>query len=437
MKSFFKIAAGVCALSFAQQASADTTLVITGSTAFRGAVHDTIVAVMGGTPASNIATCKITTTNAPPSTISDSECRKTISGANIVTFVGSFPGISGTTTIQCSWSGSASGLIAIFNNEPQSVVDNTATTAGYANAVFSASANPTPVAPNFAFSDVFQSSVTSTAVTGLSETSVAVVPFSWIANKGTTTLAPGFTNMTAQNARALYGSGYLPVWVFTGDRSDTTTRVFATGRDGGSGTRITSLAETKIGAANPVKQYYVNLSGSVGSGTIPSVQLWPTSGIAVFDPLIAGNGGYGGGGSIRDLMSYTSNAGITAYRNNGTSVINDAFGGGSLNNVPAVIVGYLGEGDSATAVANGALRLTYEGSRFDGSTGDKQNIYNGKYTFWCYEHLSHNGAITPGSAEETFNNAIVANITPNLGSNGLDPTLMKVSRSDDGAVVGP
>ena len=97
---------------------------------------------------------------------------------------------------------------------------------------------------------------------------------------------------------------------------------------------------------------------------------------------------------------------------------------------------YLGEADSATAVTNGAVRLTYEGSRFDGSTGDKQNVYNGKYTFWCYEQLSHNGAIT-NADEITFNTAIVNNITPNLGTNGLDKSLMKVSRADDGAVVGP
>lgn len=437
MKSIFKVAAGVFALSLAQQASADTTLVITGSTAFRGGVYDTIVAVMGGTPGSDTATCKITTTAAAPGTLTNTTAHTAINAANIVTFVGTFPGISGITTIKCSMSGSATGLIAIYSNIPQSIVDGTAATAGYSNAAFGTIVNPTPVAPNFAFSDVFQSSVTSTAVTGLSETNVAVVPFSFVANKGTATLAPAFTNMTAQNARALYSSGYEPVWIFTGDRTDTTTRVFATGRDNGSGTRITVLAETKYGVANLVKHYVVTTTGSVGSGTVTSTRLWPTSGVATFDPDNAGNGGYGSGGSIATIMGFTSSAGITAFRNNGTTVVTDAFGGGTLNNVPAVIVGYLGESDSAAAVTNGGVRLSYEGSLFDGTATGKQNVYNGKYTMWCYEHLSHNGAITPGSAEETFSNAIVNNITPNLGVNGLDQTLMKVARADDGAVVGP
>ena len=330
MKSFFKIAAGVCALSMAQQASADTTLVITGATSFRGAVHDTIVAVMGGTPSGNTATCKISTTAAAPATVNDANCRSSINGANVATFVGSFPGITGVTTIKCSWSGSATGLVAIFNNTPLSVVDTVAGTAGYANAVFGATLSATQVPANFAFSDVYQGSVSSIAVTGLTETQVAVVPFSWLANKGTATLAPAFTNITAQNVRALYSKGYEPVWLFTGDRSDTTTRVFATGRDGGSGTRITALAESKYGAANPVQQFVINLTGAVGSGSVTTVRQWPTSGVAVFDSVNAGNGGYGSGGSVRDLLSYTSSAGVQALRSNGTSTITDAFGGGAL-----------------------------------------------------------------------------------------------------------
>ena len=77
MKSFFKIAVGVCALSLVQQASA-ANIRITGSTAFRGAVHDTIVAMMGGTPASNSATCKIATTASAPGTVNDANNRSAV-----------------------------------------------------------------------------------------------------------------------------------------------------------------------------------------------------------------------------------------------------------------------------------------------------------------------------------------------------------------------
>jgi len=428
MKSFLKIAAGVVALSFAQQASADTTFRVTGSTAFRGAVHDTIVALMGGDPTNNTATCKMSTTAAAPTgTPTAADYRAVINGAGKVTFVGTLSGISGTSTVQCSWSGSATGLIAINASTSLTYANasaaNTAT-AGYDTAAFAAGSSDAGAAL-FALSDVFQTSVTSTPVSGLTNSNIAVVPFSFVANRGTT----GLSNVTAQQYRALYATGSQPLSLFTGVSTDTK-KVYATGRDGGSGTRITVMAESKYGIANNVIQYYGVTSGTAtsGTGTVTSLQYWPTSSIATFDANNAGNGGYGSGGTIATLMGFLS----------GSVNILNAAGGTDLSAQNCVILSYLGAGDANTAVnTNGAVRLGYEGSTYTSDSTGADKVFYGAYTLWCYEHLNHKGALTSGTDDFKFNNLLKNNVTPNLGVNGLDITAMQVSRTGDGGVVGP
>jgi len=434
MKSIVKIALGVAALAFVQPAAASTQFTITGSTAFRAGLYDTIVALMGGTPASNVATCKISTTaaNANGATPTAAQGRSAVNAANTVTFVGSISGINGGSpvTIYCSMSGSATGLIAIYNSTTLTYASAAATTAGYDHVAYSnttpaSSATTTPGAAQFAMSDVFQSSVTTTSVTGLNENTVAVVPFVLCANKGST-----LTGLTAQNVRLLLNNGAVQQSNLTGNPSDTT-NVYMTGRDNGSGTRITTLAETKFGITSNVQQYYGVTSGAAGSGTITSLQLWPTSGIANFDPINAGNGGYGSGGTIATLLGFTGGS------------VNILNADGSLNyaDTNVSVVGYLGAGDANTAVGtNGAVRLTYEGKSFLGTsdTTSVHSVQNGGYTLWCYEHLSYNG--TPAGDELALINAVKGAIISNLGANGIDPTTgtsMQVSRSGDGALVGP
>lgn len=434
MKSIFKIALGVAALSCVPHASA-ANFRITGSTAFRGAVHDTIVAMMGGTPGSNVATCKIATSAAAPGTVNDANNRTAINGATVVTFVGDLSsiGISGTSTVQCSWSGSASGLIAINVGTSLPFVPSataSAATAGFAGATFGAATSDSGAAL-FAFSDVYQSSVTTTTVSGLTNTNVAVVPFVWVANRGS-----GLTNVTAQMARALYATGLQKKSLFTGNPAHTN-YVFATGRDGGSGTRITALAETKYGIANNVQQYLATTSGSIGSGTVTLLKLWPVTGSGA-DTLNPGNGGYTSGGSIRDLMGFTTNTNTLNVQDQDGNPAFD-FDGNALTGVSGDVVGYLGAGDAATATGatNQGVRLAYEGVTFNGAAAGNDNVYNGAYTFWCYEHLNHKGALTTGTDDRKFNDGMKNAIVANLGANGLDLSLMLVQRTSDGAVVGP
>ncbi len=432
MKSFFKIALSVVALSFVQPASASTQFTITGSTAFRGALYDTIVALMGGTPASDIATCKITTTaaNGNGATPTAAQGHAAVNAAGTVTFQGSISGVNGGSpiTIYVALSGSATGLISIFNSSVLNYAPANATTAGYNNVSYSATANSAPGAVQFSMSDIYASSVTTTKVTGLSEALVAVVPFEFVASRGSSNLG-NLNNITAQNARLLFNNGVVQQAYLTGIVSDTN-NVYLTGRDNGSGTRITVLAETKFGIANLVKQYYGVLSGTAGSGTITSLRFWPTdnTNFPNADTLNAGNGGYGSGGGISSFMGF-SGAGTVNILNADGSAASPA------TDSNLTVVGYVGAGDAVTSVANGGKRLTYDGNLYDGSANAIASVQNGGYSLWCYEHLSYKG--TPTGDEATLITKIKGAIGANLGVNGIDVTSMNITRAGDGGLIGP
>jgi hypothetical protein len=293
---------------------------------------------------------------------------------------------------------------------------------GYANAAVAQSPTQTATA-KYAFSDVFQSS-TATTTPALTDTIMAVIPFSWVANR----LSTGFTNMTQQGARALFTNGFQPKSLFTGNAADAD-YILPVGRDIGSGTRITCLAEIKYGVNTPVQQWKITSSGSVGSGNIVSAQLWPVGdGIGSATP---GNGGYTSGSTIRNFFGMTSTAsgaylGVNLIDQDGNTVAND------LN---VTLVSWLGVSDVATAVTNGAVRLAYEGVTYDGS--NKGLIYNGRYTAWGYLHCYTPGGLNTDEVQFRSNLSTQLDNESVIGASGLRSSQMLVSRTADGAVVGP
>lgn len=411
MKSFLKITAVLAALSFAQQASA-ATIRITGSTAFRGGVHKAIVALMGGE-----ANCKFShgmiNGAVTPATQAGYE------GADYTTIQGTLSGISGTSTVFCNWTGSATGIADVAGSIAINFIPTTAlpATNGYANATVTQPATE-PAVATIAFSDIFQSS-TPTASPSLTDHVVAIIPFTWVANRGTT----GFDNVTAQQARALFTTGFQPKSIFTGNAAHTD-YVLPIGRDNGSGTRGTMLAEIKYGVFTSVQQWKIVTSGSAGSGTVTSAQLWPVGdGVG---STSAGNGGYSSGSFIRSILGFTSTSGVTLL---------DDTGGVAATDLAVSLVSCLGVSDAATAVTNGGTRLKYDGVLYDGS--NPSLIYEGLYTMWGYLHLYTNGA--PTGDLLTFKNGLETQLdnTSVLGSNGLRDSQMHVFRQFDGAVVGP
>jgi hypothetical protein len=434
MKSYLKIALSLAVLSMAQQASAAAyTVRITGSTAFRGATHRAIVAMLGGDSAVKMAHTGSAAT------------QSAMEGAAYASFLGTYSATGDTYTIQCSWSGSVEGIAHLSGNNAATYgtlsfakASLIPSTAGVANAALLAldankiivTASAETGTANLAMSDVQQQNTAYFAPGLPTPVQVGVIPFCWIANRGTT----GVTGVTAQLATQLLANGFLPKSMFTGAVADdpivtpsTGTYVFATGRNSLSGTRLTALLETKYGAFQPVQQYKITNSGT----TMVSVQLWPTSPTsdATVDPLNAGNGGYTSGGTLAGVLGATSTSGVTVRDQTGA----DAFG----STVGLTVIGYASAADTNTATngTNQGVRLSYEGFTYTDST---QNVVqNGQYTFWGYENLytRSSGLSTGDTTVATQLQSQMGNSSI-LGTTGVTIGSMNVNRQSDGTVVG-
>ncbi len=394
MKFYSKLALGVLALSLANQAVADVTVNLTGSTAFRSVIHASVQSMMGGAGTTRIAHNHASALNS----------------ASLTIFRGPVAGL-GTVTVRCSWSGSATGIRDCAQQNDLSFLRDTTLPA---SAGINAGQSSTELGKaQIAMSDVYQSSTIYTSPS-LQNNNVAVVPFVWVANES----APaGLTNVTSQMGRALLSNGIQPLSLFTGSAGDAGTLVYPTGRDGGSGTRITALAEIKYGIFNNVQQWTAVSDNT--AGTVTSLQIWPTTGTGS-DPAQAGNGGYTSGGTVATLMGNTSASVDTL----------DETGGVIDSDQPVVIITYLGTGDAATASGLGAKQLAYDGVSYSVA-----NVQNGSYTFWGYQHLYNKSGLT--TDENTFKNSLISVIPSNLGSAGIALGSMQVSRTSDGGLVGP
>jgi hypothetical protein len=385
------------ALSLVASAQAQTSVHITGSSAFRGSAVTAIQNLLnsGYTYAYN---------------------GTSVTGSTYSIFKGTL--ISGGTSviIKCTFSGSVGGLITA--NQPQLVgflADGTATsvnagtvnTGGSANTVTTGLVNENP---EISFSDVYSASapVRLSNLVECSNSPVGVIPFVWVSSFS----APGtITNVTPQIAQALFLNGTNKLCIFTGNSADTGTDVYALGRDFDSGTRLTAFAETGLGTVNPVIQYKPTFNGTA----VSALNVWPASdypnGLAG-QTVIDGNGGFSSGGNLADAMRYSGFTGITYL---GT---NDA--------TRATSIGGAGAGSAHT--------LTYNGVAYTNAA-----IQNGQYTFWGYEHLSYNKNLAPnGSVQQNFANSLASQIhTTDAATSGILISTMNVSRNSDGGIVGP
>jgi hypothetical protein len=457
---------GLLALSLTTSAFADVTVDITGATAFRAAALDTIKAryVASGQPFQ----------------FSHDQAVGGLNGATRAIFKGTFQGASGpvpgVTTIRTSFNGSVEGIKALVDSpasDPTYYTDiagNFVTaaavgggethtnTVGFAKTVAASQSE-------IAFSDVSKNS-TPFASASLQPSSAAcgVVVFTMLTNEGSP-----ITNVTAQQFRALAAAGFQPLSLFTGNASDTT-NVFLTGRNDGSGTRTTYMAETGVGITTAIKQYVTVDSSSTAleaiqevpatgtndtdSGTA-GIQLPAGSDIKAYDDgpqsitqLAAnastvwgqdfdGNGGYSSGSTLRTDMGKTGTSGVTVFDAAGA----DAFG----ETVRADLVTWLSLNDAVTARGNGAIFCGYNGVKLDGiaasgstmSVADKAKVTNGLYTAWGYQQMYRRGDITTGDAVTVYD-GIKNNIGANLAAAGISLSDMTaVSRPNDGGTVAP
>ncbi len=404
MKAKNILGSAALGLAFLTAAQADVTINITGATAFRSA-------------ASTAIRNSFTSVNYAYNGTS-------FTGATYQIFKGSFPGVSGNTTIRTNWSGSVEGIRDLSQQNSISFLPTSTTmsSAGTANATTSSLDSATAA---LAFTDVYAASTPYD--NGSVEGTVAgIIAFRFVANP---TANGTLTNITAQQFRNLATNGNTPASLFTGNASHTTP-VYLTGRNDGSGTRVTILAETGHGYSQLVQQY----KGTVSGGVVSALQLWPTGDGSntsnIYNSDAAGNGGYSSGGTVATLLSGNSTS-VQVKGPTGTNI-------GSPKSV--FVVGYLGTNDSNTAVTAGAIPLSYNGVSLTVSSSGITNsaiIQNGAYTLWANEQLYWLTGTADASTDlGVVKDALLAGIPANLGNAGLDVATMNVSRSSDGGLVG-
>lgn len=449
MKSIIRGAA--LGLALMATAHADVTVTITGATAFRAATLGSILAryQSAGTPLFKYA---------------HDQAAGSLTSSTRSLFIGNFPGIPGTTTIQCCFTGSVEGVRALVvpsNLDPQpptyyptTLLDATTATSGGAELALNSSTAGSPAAlssavSDIAFSDVKKASTPYAASPLLPASPQAgVIVFTPIANKG----CP-LTNVTAQQYRALMTRGYQPLSLFSGNASQTD-NVYMTGRNDGSGTRTTLLAETGFGIANAVNQF---LSVNATSSAINVIQKAPAGGVNIPTPAgwtqsasnastvwgldQDGNGGYNSGATLRGDLAKTSTS-VNVYDADGTTQL--------ATGVNLYLVSWISLSDAKAARDTGgnglgAKILGYNGvilsdfaADLTGSStltaNDTAKITNGSYTAWGYENMYRANGIASGD-KVTVYNGIKNNLV--LGTAGIATSAMNVSRSSDGGTVAP
>lgn len=431
------------ALAFVAPAHADVTVNITGATAFRAATLDSIKARFVASGAAF--------------KYAHDQGAGLFNGATRAIFIGTFPGVTGTTTIKCCFTGSVEGiraLVPVTDPAPptyyqSSLLSSTTALVGGAELASQGTTGALTEASDIAFSDVTKSSTPYSAYSLQPATPAAgVIVFTMIGNEG----CP-ITNITSQQFRAILKTGYQPLSLFTGDPNDDPIAdvpnpgaqyIFATGRNDGSGTRTTYLAESGYGITKVVKQFVTNVSTGT---TLTTIQLVPAGGVntpalpgqsaanasTVWGQNVAGNGGYNSGSTLRTDLGKTG-ASVTVLDETGA----DMFG--APQNL--TLVSWLSVNDAVTARGNGAVFLGYNGVKLSDialsgstmSTADKAKVTSGAYTAWGYENMYRRNDITSGD-KVTVYNGIKNNLS--LAAAGIPIGDMLVGREVDGGVVAP
>jgi hypothetical protein len=413
------ILSGLAAMAFAASAHAQVVVNVTGANAFRKAAVDTIIASYGA-GLTGLAHTGTAGTLA------------SLQGTTSSIFRGDFPGV-GDMIIRCTFTGSVEGIrdLAVPQNQvflPASALSSGGTTYTGPNSVtarYGAAAANDSAPAKFAFSDVYATS-SPYDVSGLTDTPIGVILFVPVANKG---VSANLTNLTTQAYKGLCGSGFQKLSLLTGVAADAT-NIYLTGRNDLSGTRTTQLAEGAYGISTPIQQW----KSTVASGVCSALQLWPTgdgtNASSVWNGDIAGNGGFNSGGNVATALGSTT-----------ASVQLKSATGVNLGTPKAVnIVSITSFADANTAVTAGAKALSWNGVGLTPASslnaGDTAKVVNGAYTMWGYEHLFYSGDLS-ATEDQAFYDQFTGNIGANIGSAGVSLDVMNVSRSDDGALVGP
>jgi hypothetical protein len=407
--------AGLAAVAVTTSASAaDIVIRLTGSTAFRALTHTSLVAATPtGLGFTQTAYTGITATGTASA-----------SGAKYAIYEkGTSPN---KITLKTSWTGSVGGIQAVAEQRTDVKwlpdVGTSSVVGGSANNESLAATDGIPA--DIAFSDSYQSSTVFKTPT-LTDTVFGVVQFRMVTNYGVGGVNP-ITSINYQQARALFSSNSgLPLSMFTNNPADTA-KVYGIGRDPDSGTRITFLAESGIGANTSVIHWSPTSAGGTVSGisgnNITALEQWPASTLFGINYAV-GNGGYASGGDLSKVMRFDTSA---VSVNGGTAA-------------PCYFIAFVGKSDAdavlaVTGVGAGpgkVIPFANQDSNALTSAQVADSMKNGTNPLWSYQHAMHNGLT--GDKLQFYTDMTTLLTTAN--SSNIVYGQMQVERIGDGGTI--
>jgi hypothetical protein len=415
MKPLKTILAGCLAFALINVASAQTTIRITGSTAFRAAVLTSIQNILASGYVYGYNGTSFT-------------------GSSQAIFTGNTKSGSIPVIIKTSFSGSVGGISTLaanltignggtFTGGGGWLVDSTPqSTGGTPNAP----ANyDSPVTADIAMADCYQASAPNKFTKPkLTDNLVGVVDFEWILTPGKAAVGTINTSTNLTNALVvdLLVNNTLKLHQLSGNSADTES-VKAVGRDADSGTRIQALACSGIAKSEEthLKQYQPLFDGNLTPTQPPpapgkqitGAALWPAEVLNTIS-YPKGASGYNSGGLVASAVVVPHTGSFPTYAN--------------------WILSYLGINDAAkvtdgTALAFNGVPFSTANVEGPGTTG-----FTAQYTYWGNEHLFYRTSLS-GNALTVAGLLVtdVKNVT--AGLSGVAYSSMKVHREADGGTI--
>ena len=348
------------------------TVYMTGSTAFRNSVYNTL----------NAAGAVFD--SAPSFAGYDGS---SAGGCNYMTFVGTIGGVA--MTVKCHWSGSEAGVKDVVTGQTETFLDDSLNGTGYNAGVPGATINASADLAMADNAQRFSRTPTPELATG---SSVGIIPFTWVRNPSS--LWTGANNVTDQQIRQAM-KGFCHLALFTGNNADTT-YVYVSGRNNGSGTRVNAFGTSGFGIFTSPNQIELDASGNMQF--LASVGDY------------AGDDGFESGGTLAGTLGVD------------TATKSDLFNGGT----GFTVLSYLGRGDANKAISLGAVELT-----LNGVASTTANIVEGKYNYWGVEYIyQKNGASVDAQSVYGKLANTSTGINANLdGTTGIKLTDMHATRT--------
>jgi len=345
------------------------TIYMTGSDAVRSSVE------------AAISTAGVVYTAVPTTTTYQVAC-----GDVYKLYSGTLVGGAGTTVIKIHWSGSEAGINDVAAGTLETFIDDS-----IADGLPHNGAPPVTTihSVDLAFADNEQVISRTKTPAIATDTKVAVIPYVFVRNNGLWT----GTDVCDWQVRAALG-GFCQRWVFSGNPANVNDYVYVSGRDNQSGPRVNIFCLVHWGVFTIPTQIEMN-----AAGTMLDVPL--------------GSGNYAGD------FGYARGCALAGTMGANTVAMADLWNGV----VGYSVIAYLSRADANTAVANGAVELTY-----CCHAETPQNVKTCVYPLWGYEHIFlRNSASTEG---QNVYNKLVAGIPTFLdGTTAISLTAMLASRN--------